>query len=203
LLQQITPENGIRIVNYSGKKRENHYYPWLKLGFKLALETGGRRPGIVYLKFGDIIEKNGKPGIIRIPDDKINNQFKLTGDDRKFLNIRITEGMLCLLEELDYDQYKGTDRFLLAPEVINKRHTMLSKLTKAFTHYYSQLNTGRHLTLYSCRRANITIESLKRGAGEPTDHHTDLKVEIEHYIDPKIVAATRFGSKVFSRSKKT
>jgi integrase len=203
LLDIITPENGIRVVNYRSKKRENHYYPWLEVGFRIALETGGRRPGIVYLQFNNIQEKNGLPNIIKMEDVKHNNQFKLTGDDKKYLYIPISEGMLQLLIELGYDHHKGTDHYLLAPEILKNRHTMLDKLTRAFTYYYSQLDTGRHLTLYSCRRANITEEYLNRAPGVAPIHHSSDKIEKASYIAPKVVAAAKSGRKVFSLTKKT
>lgn len=201
LLKQITPENGIKIVNYKRKKRENHYRPWIKNGFKIALETGGRRPGVIFLKYKDIIEKNGEPRILIMEDTKINNQFKLTGEDKKYLIIPVSKGLKELLNELEYAKYIGTDRYLLAPQIPeNKRESMLSILTKAFTHYYKQLNTGEHLTLYACRRANITVEYINRDPNVKPIHHPDLKVEIDHYINERMVAEANVGFEVFPKT---
>ncbi|MGP8214415.1 MAG: hypothetical protein ACLQQ4_02510 [Bacteroidia bacterium] len=199
LIKQITPENGVKLVNYKSRKYEYYYQPWLANGFKLALFTGARREELVMLKYSSIKYDNNDRAYIAIENFKVNRYEKLTGNNKKYIPVAVSDDLLKLLIELGYDKYKGTDTYILAPEITENRERMCDKLTKGFHHYYQQLNTGLNLTFYSLKRTNITAQHLHSGKDFKPTHHSGIKVEIDRYVDQKVIKKGKHGYKVFPR----
>ncbi len=198
LLLQITPENG---VNTNEKvARKNLYRPWLKDGIRLALETGRRREEIINLKWNNINENDGIE-YIKVEDYKVNHiQKRVTEQEKKYIYIPVTETLNELLYELEYEKFKGSDRYILAPEINIQRYRFMSdSLSRGFTHFYDQLNTGRKLTFKSLRKAYITKLEIFMGSGNTkaiTGHSDDQVIE-RNYIDQKEMAKAAKNFAVF------
>jgi integrase len=201
LIKQIIPENGI--IEYNGvKPLRNLYRPWLADGIRLALETGRRREEVINLKWNNIQESEGTQ-VIKVEDYKVNRiQHRTTSEEKKFIYIPVTDSLRKLLVELDYPKYRNTDNFILAPnEKINRKKGMAEVLSRGFTHYYNQLNTGRKLTFKSLRKAYITNLEIFMGGGNTktiTGHTNDQVIET-NYIDKKEIAKSLKGFNVFSK----
>ena len=76
-------------------------------------------------------------------------------------------------------------------------------LSRGFTHYYDQLNTGRKLTFKCLRKTYITNLEIYMGAGNTkaiTGHSGDQVIE-RNYIDKKEMAKAARGFNVFSTEK--
>ena len=204
LMEQITPEKGIREYENGVKHMRNFYRSWLADGFRLALETGRRREEIINLKFKDIIEENGIPIYIIYEDIKVNNiQNRKTEKNKKYGYIPITNNLHKLLLKLGYEENKGQDKYILAPEVeINRKRVMSDVLSRGFSHYYKQLNTGRELTFKSYRKAYITSLSIYLIQSEVVRKftgHSDSAVIEKHYLDKKEMAKSLRNFEVFPK----
>lgn len=187
LLKQITPENGIKTYENGVKPIRSLYRTWLTSGIRLALETGLRRENVNSLKWINIQESEGIP-YIKVEDLKVNRTKNWkTENEKKFNYLPVTKRLKKLLEELDYEKHKNTEEFILAPDVkISRNKVMSDVFSRGFTHYYSQLNTGKNLT-YKCLRKTY-ITSLKIYLSRSNDlikttgHSSNAIVE-SSYID--------------------
>ena len=188
-VKPVTPQSRpVREYENGVKHMRNFYRPWLADGFNLALETGRRREEIINLKFKDITEENGMPIYIVYEDIKVNKiQNRKTEKNKKFGYIPVTNNLHKLLIKLGYEENKGKDKYILAPEVeINRNRVMSDVLSRGFSHYYQQLNTGRQLTFKSYRKAHITslsIHLIQSEAVKRVTGHSDSGVIEKHYID--------------------
>lgn len=201
LLEIITPENGIKEYKKGIKPIRSLYRPWLKDAFKLALETGRRREEVINLKWKDIIESSGIL-YIETEDYKVNRiQNRITEEEKKYNYIPVTSSLTILLDELGYNVYKKTDKFILAPEIKNKRNKIMSDtLSRGFSHFYSQLNTGRQLTFKCLRKTYITSLEIFMGNGntKAITGHSDDKVIEKYYVDKREIAKASRGFNVFA-----
>ena len=89
----------------------------MKDGFLLGLYTVGHREGIVNLKWNMIHEKDGKPSYIAVSNLKVErNLGDGYNENVKSQIIPITKGLMTILLDMGYENYKASDRFLVAPE---------------------------------------------------------------------------------------
>jgi len=201
LLKQITPENGIK--EYNGVKPiRSVYRPWLADGIRLGLETGRRREEIINMKWNNILESEGVQ-FIKVQDYKVNRiQNRITEEEKKYIYVPVTDSLRELLNELEYEKYRDTDNFILAPDIdICRNRIMSDVLRRGFSHYYDQLNTGRKLTFKSLRKTYITHLEIFMGSGNTkaiTGHSDDQVIE-RNYIDKREIAKASQGFNVFSR----
>jgi hypothetical protein len=79
---------------------------------------------------------------------------------------------------------------------------MSDVLTRGFSHYYEQLNTGRELTFKCLRKTYITnLQIFFSGNGDTkavTGHSANQVIE-ENYIDKKEIAKASRNFNVFSK----
>jgi integrase len=204
LLERITPKNGLKEYNNGVKPNRNPFRPWLADSIRLGLETGRRREEIINLKWKDIQENDGFL-YIKVEDFKVNRaQNRIHDEEKKFIYIPITDSLQKLLNELDYKKYKDTDNFILAPDIkISRGKVMSDILSRGFTHYYDQLNTGRKLTFKCLRKTYITNLEIFMGRGNTkaiTGHSSDQVIE-KNYIDQKQMAKAAQGFSIFSKEE--
>ena len=109
LIQSIDPEKGFK--TYPSGERKNFYRPWLVSAYKLALETGLRREEFMSIKFSDIItDKKGNPLLIKIENYKVSRSRGVSGTKNATIkHIPITKGLKDLLDELGYEDKKGSN----------------------------------------------------------------------------------------------
>jgi hypothetical protein len=195
LLKIITPENGIyTYVERKTQKTYNKqlYKPWLKDAIILALLIGRRREAIVQMKFNGIIENsNGEIESIKIEDFKVNRSKGLTEKEAlKHIYIPVIAPLRRLLIQWGYEEHKGKDMYILAPNEKMQRDTIKNLISKAFTHYYGKLGTGKKVKLYDLRKTYIS--QLFGSYGDQAQiitKHSGMDVMLNHYIDEKVVAA--------------
>lgn len=194
LIEIITPENGISM--YENRKNQktyskSFYRPWLKDAIKLALVSGRRREELVTMKFNGIQEnQNGEPYKITIQDYKVNKSKGITSSENfKMIHIPVISPLKNLLMELGYENNKGKDKYILAADETMQRNTMMNFISKAFSHFYNQLNTGKELRFYDLRKTYISHLFAKHGdkARIITKHSGD-EVMHNHYIDEKVIS---------------
>lgn len=103
---------------------------------------------------------------------------------------------------LKWNNHKGSDVYVLAPDVETKRNKVLSDvLSRGFTHFYSQLETGRQLTFKCLRKTFITNMSIYMGGNAKaiTGHSDDAVIE-NHYLNKESVVKAANGFSVFEAS---
>lgn len=198
LLKKITPENGIG-QDGNGKKIQYFRY-WLADAIRLGLETGRRREEILKLKFSGIeYDKNGRPEFITIDDFKVNrSQNRFTEEEKKYVKIPVTESLYQLLLNLNYEKYKNSDHYILAPkEKFQRTKAMKDTISRGFAQYIKQV-TDRPLTFKCLRKTYITGISLYLGGNAKaiTGHSTDAVIE-GHYLVKEELARKAKGLSVF------
>lgn len=198
LLDIITPENGIEILSTGARK--NRYKLWLKDAILLTLLTGRRREETVSIKFNGIIEnEEGSPISIRIEDYKVNRSNDPSKKEAiKVIYVPIIPPLKKLLIKLGYEENKGKDKYILASEEKMKRKTMMDFISKSFTHYYKQLNTGKVLQFYDLRKTYISHLYAKHGEkAKVITKHSGLDVMMNHYIDEQVIAEVAMDFELF------
>lgn len=190
LLNIISPENGISTTIGKRKTTRNRYKPYLKDGIELSLHTGGRREEVADLKWNMIVEQDNVPLYIKIKNLKIERQ-KGEGYDGEVAPkiIPITKSLKKLLYRMGYENKKGSDEFLLSPDRSKtSTYAIIDNLSKGFSHFYNQLNTGRNLQLKSLRKTYLTyLSATLQGDAKSLSSHTTDAVLQKHYIDERII----------------
>ena len=190
LLDIITPEKGLLQLGGKTKEVKQMYKEYLRDGIELCLHTGGRREEVVELKWNMIHEINGKPGYITINNFKVERRL---GDG--FNNnvtpkiIPITKGLMNILNRLGYEAKRNTDEYIICPDRSNiPSKSIMDNLSRGFTHYYNQLETGRKLQLKCLRKTYLTyLEAAMKGETKKLSSHTTNEVLHKHYIDEKVI----------------
>jgi integrase len=178
----IRPERGRK-----NPAKDNLYKSWLKHAFKLGLYTGGRSEDIVQLKWNDIIQDaKGNFDTLKTIDYKIDraNSHRTSKNERFEKYFTITKELGDLLKEMGYDLYKGCEKFIIAPEDNLKRSTIAALISRAFSHYYKQLNTEKEIKFKNLRKTYITSALSQFGESSTalTNHRT-IAMSDKHYHD--------------------
>lgn len=193
LLDLITPENGIQIKTLRSRingRKVNHYKPWLNYAFKLGLFTGGRSEDIVELKWSNIrLQEDGKFDKIETIDHKIDsaNSNRTSAADRITKCFAITQELGELLFEMGFERYKGSNKYIIAPEDGLKRSNVAGIISRSFSHYYSLLNTGKIITFRNLRKTFMTSAYKEFGmASTALTNHKNPSMTDKHYYDKEV-----------------
>ena len=90
---------------------------------------------------------------------------------------------------------------ILAPDETMKRETMKDFISKSFTHYYSQLNTGKKIEFSDLRKTYISYLYAEFGdKARLITKHSGIEVMLKHYIDEKAVNDLTVGFDPFKDS---
>lgn len=186
LLASLSYENGIQIFSTGEKK--NLYFDWLKDAFELGLYTGRRRDEIVNMKFSDIIEQDGVPTVIKTPDYKYNYRNNLFKEEEKKFNYSpVIYDLNLFLTKIGYYKYKGTDRYLIAPDSKLTRASIKDKMSKAFSHFYSKLGSDKQLQFKHLRKTYITrLNHFTNGKAETITGHSGQGIIMKNYHDQTV-----------------
>ncbi len=197
LLNTVKPENGIKTFTNGHKK--NMYRPWLKIAFRIALETGLRREEFMTLTFQNIVsDKSGKPQFIKVENFKVNRSKGNFADEGQFKLIPITRGMNLILKEIDYSENRDSERFLISPNDPNSRNTLINKVSKSFTHFWELAGQDKKIQLKNLRKTYLT--ALTNHFGDRANlisDHADMKVLMKHYVNDKKVMEQAKSFSVF------
>lgn len=180
LLEVITPENGWAIKHDRNRSyKMNHYQPWLKQAYRLAIETGERRDGLAFMRWSNI---NMKTSIIRILNHKLSNMEK----QEIIRKIPITKSLKKLLLEMGYEKFKATDQYLIAPEQANRK-TIMDKISKSFNHFIQKAGIERELSFRHLRKTYATL--MYKYFGESAGQITGQSIDniIKNYLNKEVI----------------
>lgn len=178
--------------NKSGKVGNDYrfyYRDYLVPAIQLGLHTGRRREELINLRYCDEFEDDGFR-YFRIEDYKVNRiQNRTSDENKKFIIIPVTKGLQRILDEFGYDKYKGSDKYLIAPELPRRRNRRMSDIiTRGFTHYYKQIEPDGKLSFGSLRKKYISeLAKLLGNEAKLVSHHSNNKVLDDHYKDKKLL----------------
>ena len=103
-------------------------------------------------------------------------------------NLSRTKKLKEVLVENGLEQNEGTDHYLIAPEKTKNRETLKNQMSKGFSHYFNQLETGRNITFKCLRKTYITHLALSLGLNARViTRHSGDDVLIKHYLDKKLI----------------
>lgn len=173
-----------------GKRQEvkNRYRSYLKNGLKLELYTGLRREELVTLTWNDIYYSK-KSDCLMIMIDNLKVE-RITGKQFKKKFIPVGPDLLSLLYELGYEDFKDSNLFILEPNRKIKYKTMMTALSKGFSHYYRQAFPDREPKKFKILRKTY-LSYLNKVVGNDMielSSHSSMRILNKHYVDPEIVA---------------
>ncbi len=200
LIDSISIEGSIKKYYSKSLKKpiiKNLYRPWLADSFFLCLYTGRRQDEIVTMKFSDIItDEQGEPVAIECTDLKVE---RAKSEIRAKIYAPIGPEFKELLYRLGWNEYKETNRYLIAHNEKMGREAIKDTMSKAFTHYMKQIDPDSKITLKSLRKTFSTAaEKYTNGHGEILTGQTKTILN-NNYLDKKEIAvyAARGGFNVF------
>lgn len=183
-LSAISKEN-----SFDPSSKKYLYRPWLKSAYRLALETGLRREELLTIKWCDIVKIDGGKLVCQIDNLKVNRI--LTGRDTGVHNkyIPVTKSLIALLNELGYDNLRGTDQWIIDRPTNQSLRQAKDLLSRGFTHYI-KLASDRSLKFGSLRKTYITKLTLAAGTNAKlfTGSSSD-EVLKNHYLSTAFIAA--------------
>lgn len=193
LLRVVSPKNK---NNRDSVNNRTMYRPWLKDGFRLALETGVRREELVTMCWSDIVEVSPGMSVIRLNNLKVNRIENGT-DEGRFKYIPLTKSLIELLNELGYANKKGSDSFILErPEGTNLKY-MYNSLSRGFAHYIKQVS-DRELEFKCFRKTYITHITLALGdKAKLFSGHSDSNVLRNHYLSSAFLVGNMSTFSIF------
>lgn len=171
-------------------KNRSMYHPYLKEGFKLFLLTGGRREEVVDLKWSDIFITSSNVMFFKILNLKVerSNNSKNISAKKKYKYIPINNDLMDLLNSMGYEEKKHTSEHILYPEREITSETIMSNLSRSFTHYRRGAEVYKNVSLKNLRKTYITWvnHSMGKDTGKLTSHSTGNVLQ-DHYIDSTIL----------------
>lgn len=203
-LLEIVQKPELGIATLSTGEEKNLYKPWVKDAIELGLQTGRRNEEIARMNWKELYEdEKGNPLYIKVPDFKVNRQRGSGEENLKYIYVPVTEDLKELLERLGYEKYKGSEKYILAPEEEMERDTIRKLMSRSFTHYYKQLGTGRNLKFKCLRKTYITQLTNFMGMDNARliTKHSGTEVMQQHYIDQKAISKTAQEFKMFDEKK--
>ena len=92
-----------------------------------------------------------------------------------------------LLFEMGYEIYKGSEKYIIAPEDSVSRSFVSKLISESFTHYYKQLNTGKKVSFKEIRKAFMT-EALKQYSDSSValTNHSTISMTLKRYNNKKV-----------------
>ena len=173
-----------------GKRRErkNHYRPYLINGFKLALYTGLRLEELISLSWKNV-GYSEKLDCLIITTDNLKVQ-RITGRKYKKKEVPVGPDLMELLSELGYENIMESDAYILHPNRAASFDTMMSNLSKGFSHFYKQAFPEKELITFKILRKTY-LSYLNKAVGEKTIELSSpgsMKTLTTHYIDAEVVA---------------
>lgn len=198
LLEQLSKANGK--LKYPHEDDARYLYrSYLRPAFLFALHSGRRREEVIQAKFSDIIEESDGSACIKIADIKVNRIKGSSSEaEKKYIYVPVTRALRELLNETGYEKYKGTDRFLIGPEIERDRNRVMSdNLSRAFSHYFNQVS-DRKLTFKSLRKTYVTAAHIFTGGNaKALSGHSGNAVVEKNYLAQKVLAQAAVNFEVF------
>lgn len=205
----ISYSNYCKILDYSDKKIEitksktvSLFKPWTTLGIRLGVQLGGRLEEISSLKFSDIKELEGKY-YLKFEDLKNNRIKRYEKKEEKIIKcVPISIGLIKLLNELDWYKYKGTDRYVLAPEINEDRFRVIKNcLPLCFREAYASLELEEKISFKNLRKTFTT--ALEIYQNNKVRIHREVGTAKDHYWNDDKLAAELYEWSIFPEEEIT
>jgi len=138
------------------------------------------------------LEENGEPLVIKGVDVKVSKQkstYKY--EDVKAIFIPLIQELRELIYRLGYEDNKGSDCYIIAPNEYAKRENLADDVSSIFTFFWKKTGIKRDISFKNLRKTYTTQFDifLKHGVGtEDASNHDSKKILDEHYIDKYTVA---------------
>ena len=193
-------------ITLRGKgEKKNMFKPFLKDGFKLFLLTGGRREEVVDLKWSDIYSTPQGIMLFIFDNLKVNRIKKDSKERKKYIGINAD--LEDFLIELGMNEKIGKDEYILSPNRDRITKTMMSDLSKGFTHYKNGAGIKKDISLSNLRKTYLTWHHQVLGddTGLVSSHSTTHVLD-KYYLDPKVLTAVEISAlkvRVFGKSEKS
>lgn len=197
LMDAIKPEDSVQALSTGEKKY--HWHPFLKTAFSLSLMAGIRREQLVKLKYKNIREdKEGRPCLIESANLKVNRIMGEENEDnnKRMIYIPVTESLRnFLIEELEYQNNRGSDKFLIAPDSKLDRMTLMNILSKSFTHFWKKAGINKDLKFSDLRKTYLSRMALVMGDKlRYLTNHSSSEILGKHYINQELFARAASNS---------
>lgn len=109
------------------------------------------------------------------------NSDNTSEDEYEVKNVPINLDFEELLYEMGYEEKKGTDEYILAPEETCEREQMMRIISSAFTHYFKHLKTGDVKNFKYLRKTYATEMVVLLGDGAPAVTKQRLDTIMKYY----------------------
>jgi integrase len=192
VLAAVDTFNPFIILGGKGEKK-NLYKPYLKDGFKLFLLTGGRREEVVDLKWSDIYSTPQGVKLFIIDNLKVKRMKKNNKECKKYIGINVD--LEDFLIELGMNEKIGTDEYILYPNRTSTTKTIMTDLSRGFSHYKEGAGIKKDISLSNLRKTYLTWHHQVLGddTGLVSSHSTTQVLE-KYYIDPKVLTAVEISA---------
>ena len=181
-------------ITLGGKgEKKNLYKPYLKDGFKLFLLTGGRREEVVDLKWSDIYSTPQGVKLFIIDNLKVKRMKKNNKECKKYIGINVD--LEDFLVELGMNEKIGTDEYILYPNRTSTTKTIMTDLSRGFSHYKEGAGIKKDISLSNLRKTYLTWHHQVLGddIGLVSSHSTTQVLE-KYYLDPKVLTAVEISA---------
>ncbi len=192
ILAAVDTFDPIHTLGGKGEKK-NMFQPYLKDGFKLFLLTGGRREEVVDLKWSDIYSTPQGVKLFIIDNLKVKRMKKNNKECKKYIGINVD--LEEFLVELGMNEKIGTDEYILYPNRTSTTKTIMTDLSKGFTHYKEGAGIKKDISLSNLRKTYLTWHHQVLGddTGLVSSHSTTQVLE-KYYLDPKVLTAVEISA---------
>lgn len=138
------------------------YREWLVHAYELGLESGLRREELLTVKWSNIIDIGEGKQVLKIRNLKVNRIMTGldTGEHHKF--IPVTKSLRILLNELGYENQKGTEKLIVARPTDQSMQQAMDILSRSFSHFMSVAG-NRPLKFKVLRKTYLTSLAVAAG----------------------------------------
>jgi len=181
-------------ITLGGKgEKKNLYKPYLKDGFKLFLLTGGRREEVVDLKWSDIFSTPQGVKLFIIDNLKVKRIKKNNKECKKYIGINVD--LEDFLIELGMNEKIGKDEYILYPNRTSTTKTIMTDLSRGFSHYKEGAGIKKDISLSNLRKTYLTWHHQVLGddTGLVSSHSTTHVLD-KYYLDPKVLTAVEIAA---------
>lgn len=192
VLKAVDTYNPFITLGGKGEKK-NLYKPYLKDGFKLFLLTGGRREEVVDLKWSDIFSTPQGVKLFIIDNLKVKRMKKNNKECKKYIGINAD--LEDFLIELGMNEKIGRDEYILYPNRTSTTKTIMTDLSRGFSHYKKGAGIKKDISLSNLRKTYLTWHHQVLGddTGLVSSHSTTHVLE-KYYLDPKVLSAVEISA---------
>lgn len=202
IVNLVKPENLIQISETT-KKKKHLYRSWLIDGYYLGLLCGGRTEEPVNMRWSDIkLNPHGRLSFISVTDFKRTRaSFSLGKVVEIKKKVEMTPELEKLLYEMGYEEKKGSNDYILAPDAGVKRITVAISISTSFNFLLKKMEMPekkfKHLRkTYATNCYLADADNFYKLMG-----HTNPNTTMKHYVNMDYAMEIR-RQKLFEQKEK-